>query len=153
MKWLELRVPPPAALLLAGLLMWCLARAFPALHFEVPAQGLLAGMVALCGLLIAAIAFFQFRRAGTTVNPMKPHESATLVVSGLYRISRNPIYLGDVLILAAWALWLANAAAFVGLPLFVGHLDRFQIVPEERALEARFGSAYADYRRAVRRWL
>ena len=63
------------------------------------------------------------------------------------------MYLGDVVILVAWALWLANAVPFVFLPLFVLYINRFQIAAEERALEARYGSAYAAYRRAVRRWL
>ena len=84
---------------------------------------------------------------------MRPHESAKLVASGVYRWSRNPMYLGDLLILAGWALWLANVAAFIGLPLFVAYINRFQITLEERALEARFGAAYVEYRRSARRWI
>src|SRR5437868_186667 len=72
---------------------------------------------------------------------------------GAAGFSRNPMYLGDLLILAGWTLWLANALAFVGPPLFIAYIDRFQIAPEERILAARFGAAYAEYCRAVRRWL
>jgi protein-S-isoprenylcysteine O-methyltransferase Ste14 len=153
MKLLELRVPPPALMVVAAPLMWLIARAFPSLDFQLPARRTLALAIALIGLAIAVFAVFQFRRAGTTPNPMKPHESTTLVVTGMYRFSRNPMYLGDVVILAAWALWLANAAAFVLLPVFVAYINRFQIAPEERALESRYGAAYAGYRQAVRRWL
>jgi protein-S-isoprenylcysteine O-methyltransferase Ste14 len=63
------------------------------------------------------------------------------------------MYLGDLLILAGWAIWLANVVAFAGLPLFVAYINRFQIAAEERALQARYGAAYSAYRRAVRRWL
>jgi protein-S-isoprenylcysteine O-methyltransferase Ste14 len=153
LKWLELRVPPPVVALLAGVLMWLAARALPALDFQLPARRTLAIAIALIGLAVAVFAVLQFRRAGTTPNPMKPHESATLVVAGMYRFSRNPMYLGDVVILAAWSLWLANAAPFVFLPLFVAYINRYQIAPEERALESRYGYAYTEYRRAVRRWL
>jgi protein-S-isoprenylcysteine O-methyltransferase Ste14 len=153
LKWLELRVPPPVVALLAGVLMWLAARALPALDFQLPARRTLAIAIALIGLAIAVYAVFQFRRAGTTPNPMKPHDSATVVATGVYRYSRNPMYLGDLLILAGWAIWLANAAAFLGLPLFVAYLNRYQIAPEERALEARYGAEYTEYRRVVRRWL
>jgi protein-S-isoprenylcysteine O-methyltransferase Ste14 len=150
---LELRVPPPIVALLAGLLMWFAAKALPALGFHVPARAALAGAIGFLGLLLGAIAFFQFRRVGTTPNPLKPYGITTLVVNGVYRRSRNPMYLGDALILIAWALWLANAAAFLGLPLFVVYLNRFQIAAEERALQSRFGAAYVDYCQRVRRWV
>ncbi|HET7364193.1 MAG TPA: isoprenylcysteine carboxylmethyltransferase family protein [Burkholderiales bacterium] len=153
MSRLELRVPPPAVMLVVALLMWLAARAFPALDFQMPARRTLAIAIALIGLAIAVLAVIQFRRAGTTPNPMKPHESASVVVTGMYRYSRNPMYLGDLLILAGGAIWLANGAAFAGLPLFVLYINRLQIAPEERALEARHGAAYAAYRATVRRWL
>lgn len=153
MSSLELRVPPPVVMVVVALFMWLAARAVAALDFQMPARGTLAIAIALTGLAIAVFAVFQFRRAGTTPNPMKPHDSATVVVTGVYRYSRNPMYVGDLLILAGWAIWLANAAAFLGLPLFVAYLNRFQISAEERALQARFGAAYAAYRAAVRRWL
>jgi protein-S-isoprenylcysteine O-methyltransferase Ste14 len=149
----ELRVPPPAVALLAAAFMWLVARALPVLDFHIPARGQLAIAIAVIGLAIAAFAFFQFRRAGTTVNPMRPAESAVLVTTGIYRFSRNPMYVGDVVLLAAWAVWLANLAALIGLLLFVAYISRFQITLEERALEARFGAAYVEYRRSVRRWI
>jgi len=152
-SWLELRVPPPAAVLLAAALMWLADDLLPALEVDVPAPGLFTALLIALGILVGALAIVQFRRAGTTVNPTRPDESAALVTSGVYRFSRNPMYVADVLLLAAWAAWLANLAALVPIALFIAYMNRFQIVPEERALEARYGAAYADYRRLVRRWL
>jgi len=146
-------VSPPVVAVLAGVLMWLAARALPAWDFHLPARIALSIAIGLIGLVLGVVAFLQFRRVGTTPDPRKPHESTALVVAGMYRFSRNPMYLGDVLILAAWALWLANAAPCVFLPLFVAYINRYQIAPEERALESRYGSAYTEYRRAVRRWL
>lgn len=150
---LELRVPPPLAMLLAAGLMWLAALALPALDFPLEARGSIAVAVALAGVIVASVAFFQFRRVGTTVNPMKPTDSAALVTQGIYRFSRNPMYVGDALMLIGWALWLANAAALALVALFVLYLNRYQIAPEERALGARYGAAYTEYCRAVRRWL
>ncbi|HEX9431207.1 MAG TPA: isoprenylcysteine carboxylmethyltransferase family protein [Burkholderiales bacterium] len=153
MSWLELRVPPPVVAGLVALLMWFVADRLPVADFTLPVKGILAGTFATVGIAIGLIAFFQFRKAATTVHPMKPQESSALVAGGVYRFTRNPMYLGMLLILTAWGLWLANAAALLALPLFVAYISRFQIAPEERALEARFGASFADYRRAVRRWL
>ena len=153
MSWLELRVPPPVVMAVVAALMWLAARVLPALNFALPAQGAIAGVLGIAGGLIASAAIVQFWRARTTPNPMKPHDASRLVDAGVYRVSRNPMYLGDLLLLGAWAVWLANLAAFLALPFFIAYLDRFQIAPEERVLQARFGAGYDAYRRSVRRWL
>ena len=153
MNSLELRVPPPAAVLLAAILMWLAADALPAFEVDVPARGTFTTLLAALAILLGALAIVQFRRAGTTVNPMRPEESTKLVTTGIYRFSRNPMYVADVLLIAAWAAWLANLAAIVPIVLFIAYMNRFQIAPEERALQARYGAAYADYQSAVRRWL
>jgi protein-S-isoprenylcysteine O-methyltransferase Ste14 len=84
---------------------------------------------------------------------MKPDAASSLVADGVYRWTRNPMYLGFLIALAGWAAYLANVASALVLPLFVLYMNRFQIVPEERALAARFGPQFEDYRRSVRRWL
>jgi protein-S-isoprenylcysteine O-methyltransferase Ste14 len=152
MEWLELRVPPPVVMALAAFLMWVIGKAVPALDFEPPGWAAVLALFA-GGLAIGVGAFLQFRRAGTTMNPMIPHESSALVTDGLYRFSRNPIYVADALVLVAVALLVANALALLVLPLFVAYLDRFQIRPEERALRERFGARFEAYCREVRRWL
>jgi protein-S-isoprenylcysteine O-methyltransferase Ste14 len=150
---LELKVPPPLAVLLLGASMWGAARWLPAAGFELPGRSYVALGLAAAGLVLALVATLEFRRARTTINPLNPSAASALVVSGVYRYSRNPIYLGDMLILLGWAVFLANAVALLLAPLFVLYIDRFQIVPEERALERLFGDAYADYKVKVRRWL
>jgi protein-S-isoprenylcysteine O-methyltransferase Ste14 len=133
--------------------MWLVARALPGLAFAVPArQGIAAAMI-VAGLLAGVLGVASFRRARTTLNPMAPGMASSLVVSGVYRLTRNPIYLGLLLILAGWAVVLANALAFLILPAFVLYMNRWQIAPGERALAARFGPSFAAYRSRVRRWL
>lgn len=150
---LELRVPPPALLVVAAIAMWAIAYRGP--RFWIPfawRQELSLVLAALGGLwiLLAAAAFL---RARTTLDPRHPERSAVLVTGGVFRLSRNPMYLGSALLLAAWGAYLANALAWTVPLLFVAWLDRLQIRPEERALQARFGDAYTRYRRMVRRWL
>lgn len=94
-----------------------------------------------------------FLRAGTTVNPLAPERTSSLIVHGVYRYSRNPMYLGMVLVLLGWAVWLANAMAFAVLPAYVTFIDRFQIAPEEAVMARRFGGPFRDYRARTRRWI
>jgi len=151
MKWLELRVPPPVVAATVALLMWLAALPFPALGFELPA---VAGAPFLgVALVIGAAAITQFRKAKTTINPMTPEASSALVSGGVFRFTRNPMYLAMLFVLAGWACIVSNLAALAMLPLFVAYLNRFQIGPEERALHARFGAGYQRYRESVRRWL
>jgi protein-S-isoprenylcysteine O-methyltransferase Ste14 len=95
----------------------------------------------------------SFRRAKTTVNPLKPETSASLVSTGVYSFTRNPMYLGMALVLLAWAAYLASPWALAGPALFALYITRFQIIPEERVLARLFGTSFAEYRKRVRRWL
>ena len=153
MRVLELKIPPPAVALTTAVLMWLVTRATPALDFAFPARSVFAMCLAVGGFLTAMSGALTFRRAHTTLNPTKPESTSSLVNWGVYSVTRNPMYLGLVLILTGWAIFLSNALAYVFLPGFVLYINRFQIAPEERALEARFGATFTDYRRAVRRWL
>lgn len=153
MDRLELKIPPLLLLGLAGLAMWLTARWLPALALDLPLTGAVAIALLLAGVAVAALGVVEFRRVRTTVNPMHPERSARVVDTGIYRFSRNPMYLGFVLALLALAAWLANPAALLWLPSFVAALTRLQIEPEERILGEHFGAAYADYCRRVRRWL
>ena len=150
---LELKVPPVVVTLACGAAMWLVARATPQWDFEFSGASFLAATFAAPGVLIAALGVAAFQRAKTTVNPLSPDAAATLVVTGIYRRTRNPMYLGMLLVLTSWAFLLGNAAAFVVLPGFVFYLNRFQIAPEERILTARFGEQFTRYCSAVRRWL
>ena len=95
----------------------------------------------------------SFRRARTTVNPFAPERTVNIVSSGIYRLSRNPMYLGMACILTGWAVWLWQVQAVLGVVLFVAWITRFQIIPEERVLTQKFGTEYRQYRQRVRRWV
>lgn len=152
---LEYRVPPPVVDAACALLMWLAARATPALQWDWSASwrwGLLGGL-SLAGGLIALGGLWAFQRAHTTFNPLHPERASALVQGGVYRFTRNPMYLGMALVLLGWACWLAHPLAFACIPLALAYLQRFQIQPEERVLRAHFGSDYEAYCRRVRRWI
>lgn len=149
----ELRIPPVIVVAISAITMWLITRwiAFARLGF--PGRLAFSGIVLVAGLLAVTSGVFGFRRARTTVDPTHPEAASSLVTSGFYKRSRNPMYLGFALILIAWGLYLANAASLVVVVAFVAYITRFQIVPEERILEAKFGSAFLNYRARTRRWL
>ncbi len=153
MQGLELKVPPLALGLILAALMWLVSRAMPAFGFMFPASRFFSVTVAVAGVVIIGLGIASFRRAGTTVNPMKPDSASSLVVSGLYRLTRNPMYLGFLVVLLGWAIFLSNALAFLFLPAFILYMNRFQIEPEEKALTSLFGEQFVAYRSRVRRWL
>ena len=105
------------------------------------------------GLLFVLAGGISFRRARTTVNPLKPEAASALVTSGIYRYTRNPMYVGFALWLLAWGLYLASPLVLLGVLGFVLYMNRLQIAPEERALGRLFGADFAAYRQRVRRWL
>jgi len=152
MRGLELKVPPPAVALVTAVLMWLVSRAAAALAFEFPAGNILAIGLAAAGIIIAVAGVLTFRRARTTLNPTKPESSSSLVSWGIYRVTRNPMYLGLLLELTGWAIFLSNWLAFVFLPVFIVYIHRFQIVPEERVLTSLFGGEFVAYQSRVRRW-
>jgi len=153
MKALELKVPPVAQFLAFMAVMWLFAKYLPALSFEIPARRILVVLFFCLGGIVAVPAVAAFRSSGTTVDPRDPEKASRLVVRGIYRYSRNPMYLGLLLLLLAWAVYLSNPLGFAALPLFVLCMNRLQIRPEEAAMEAQFGDEYRDYRRSVRRWI
>lgn len=152
---MELRVPPPVVFLLSALLMNGLAAVVPAL--AVPLLGAVRGGLALVlfatGLFCGMLGLGALHRASTTPDPRHPERAAVLVTDGIYKYTRNPMYLGMATALLAWTVWLSNAAALAGVAAFLAYIQRFQIIPEERALAARFGAEYEAYRNSVPRWL
>jgi protein-S-isoprenylcysteine O-methyltransferase Ste14 len=152
LRRLETRVPPPLLLLALGVALWFAVRAAGA-TVDWPALHGLGVIVMLAGIVLNLLPKRGFRRAGTTVNPMRPQAANRLVTGGLYRWTRNPMYLGHVLVLAGWGIWLQSALVLPALVVQIAWLVRLQIKPEERALRARFGADYDAYRARVRRWL
>ena len=156
-RWLEHRIPPPLIDAACALLMWALARALPQVQLWPPggSAGVVGAALALAALggAVALAGTLEFRRAHTTVNPLAPRRASTLVTRGIYRVTRNPMYLGMLGVLAGWSVWLGNIAAWLGLPLSMALLTVLQIRPEERILAERFGAEFERYAARVRRWL
>ncbi|HUG09990.1 MAG TPA: isoprenylcysteine carboxylmethyltransferase family protein [Opitutaceae bacterium] len=153
MRTLELKIPPMLVAAIAAGVIWLVARAAPALRLEIPLRGVLAVVIALAGFGVAIAGVVSFRRARTTVNPLNPAAASALVVSGLYRVTRSPMYLGVLLCLLGLVVWFGSVPALVVLPLFVAYMNRFQIIQEEAALRALFGAEFDSYRARVRRWI
>ena len=150
---LELKVPPVAVVAVAALLMWAISYLLPALNLALPGRTPAAILAALIGVVAAVAGVVEFRRARTTVNPLKPESASALVAGGIYQLTRNPMYLGFAFALLGWGVFLSNPVSLAVLFVFVGYMNRFQIGPEERALESLFGEEFAAYRSKVRRWL
>jgi protein-S-isoprenylcysteine O-methyltransferase Ste14 len=153
MNALELKVPPVALVLIVVALMWVISAYEPSLRFAWPWRAAVAATFVTGGFLISLAGVVAFHRAQTTVNPLKPETASAMVTSGIYRYSRNPMYLGLLFGLTGWAVYLSDPLAFLLLPIFVAYMNRFQIAPEERALAVKFGRQFTDYTRSVRRWL
>lgn len=153
MNQLELKIPPVALALLAGAAMWFISAAAPSFSWQLPYQQAMGLVLAVAGVVVALLGVMSFRCAGTTVNPTKPKATSSLVNTGIYRSSRNPMYLGFLLALIGWAVFLANLFALILVPAFVVYMNRFQITPEERALAIKFGTEFTAYKQKVRRWV
>jgi protein-S-isoprenylcysteine O-methyltransferase Ste14 len=153
MSLLELKIPPPVVAVLVGLAMWFASGSGPSMELPLLVRGLAFAAIALAGGAVALAGDLEFKRVRTTINPFKPQNASSLVTSGIYRFTRNPMYLGLLLVVLGWAAFLRSAVALLGPILFVAYISRFQIAPEERILSAKFGTVYADYLARVRRWL
>jgi protein-S-isoprenylcysteine O-methyltransferase Ste14 len=150
---MELRLPPPLFALLLGALMWGVDRLLPAVRVAFPGQVPFAFVLLGLGIGCTLAGMLAFRAARTTIDPRYPDRASQLVVAGIYRFTRNPMYLGLLLDLAAWTVYLGQASALLALPLWVWFIGRFQIRPEEAAMHRLFGAAYAAYCLRVRRWI
>lgn len=153
MQRLNLMMPPLLVWLIFAGAMFGVACVAPGISYALPARFELALALAAFGGAVALAGVVAFRIKRTTVNPGTPGASSSVVSSGVYRVSRNPMYLGFFLALAGWALYLSNAGAVLLLPGFVAYLTQYQIKPEERALLAKFGPEFAQYMARVRRWV
>lgn len=147
---LENRVPPPVVAIGCGAVIYWL-RDHYRVHFEF--QAIIAGLILLASLAIMVLAVREFRRAKTTVNPLRPETASSLVQRGVFAVSRNPMYLGLLGILLAWTVFLGAPAGVAGLVLFVTWMNLLQIRPEEKAMSAIFGDDFSSYCSRVRRWL
>jgi protein-S-isoprenylcysteine O-methyltransferase Ste14 len=133
--------------------MWFLRAITPFLSITLIFHLVLGIMIVLLGFSVEVAAILSLSKAKTTADPTHPKNASSLVTTGMYRFTRNPIYLGDFLILIGWAVYLSNLAALVVTPLFILYINRFQIRPEETAMLELFGDQFAEFKSRVRRWI
>jgi len=153
MSVLELKVPPPVVALFLALLMWLTPAVAGLVQTPYLARVLGAVVLVCVGQGIAIAGMIAFRRAKTTVNPVQASLASSLVTGGVFRYTRNPMYVGFLLTLLAWAVFLANPLALLWVAVDVLYITRFQIIPEERVLASLFGAEYEAYKGRVRRWV
>ncbi|WP_318437950.1 methyltransferase family protein [Photobacterium leiognathi] len=149
---MSLRVPPPILLLLSILGMYLLSRFYPVMTFDFDGKSLLISMLCFIGVIPGFTAIIAFAKANTTIDPRYPQKTSRLVTTGIYRFTRNPMYLGLVFFLFAAAFYFSALSCFVVVPVFMWVMNNFQIEPEEAVLLAMFGEDYQYYCQTVRRW-
>ena len=146
-------VPPPLWMLIFAVSMWVLNHSWPVLTIIPEPWNRLGWCVIAIAPAAPIAALIEFRRAHTTVNPHKPETTTTLVTSGVYAYTRNPMYLGLSILILGWAIKLGTLSPVMGPMLFVPLIQRLQIRPEEHALRMQFGNTYDRYCYRVNRWL
>jgi protein-S-isoprenylcysteine O-methyltransferase Ste14 len=153
MKTLELKIPPPIIALFIAIAMWLTKSFAPSFDLNLPTRIIVVAAVLCLAGYFGIAGTVAFRRAKTTVNPLKPENSSALVTSGVYRLTRNPMYVSFTLILLAWMVFLSSITLIAGPLLFTLYITRFQIQPEERILQGIFGDTFTAYMLRTRRWL
>jgi protein-S-isoprenylcysteine O-methyltransferase Ste14 len=152
MPSIENKIPPPVIAGVFAAAMWGLSFIGPAIGLNEITRSAIIFLLIIFGIILGVLGLVSFRQAATTIDPLHPEETSALVTNGIYRISRNPMYVGLALFLGAWAVYLHSAWSIVGIPGFVLFMNRFQIGPEEKALSEIFGPEYKNYQSKVRRW-
>ena len=145
------RIPPPLIAMLCVLIIFLSKSIFPSFVFSYKLQ--LGIFVSTIGFLLLIISIKSFIDNKTTINPLNLKKSTYLVTSGVFRFSRNPMYLGMLLFLLGAAIILNIIGGLIISILFIFYMNFFQIIPEEKALENLFGKNYRNYRKTVRRWI
>lgn len=153
MHALENRVPPIIVMAVAALLAYLASLQLPLISIDRVVGMLLGFIFILMGVFFIASGAIEFKRHNTTVDPTKPNKATSLVASGIYQLSRNPMYVGFSAFLIALTFFMQSLLILLSLPLFILYMTRFQIVPEERAMHSLFGEQYQQYKTKVRRWL
>lgn len=151
MKKLELKIPPLIIALFFGIMAWSMPSPYTIYYGRV--STIISIFILLFGVIISLMGVLEFRKLKTTVNPMSPEDSNTLVVNGIFNISRNPMYVGFLSWIIALVVYLGNPLSMIFAVAFIFYMNIFQIVPEEVILERKFGESYLEYKESVRRWV
>jgi len=153
MKFIENKIPPPLVMMIFAAIMWAVSLLDPNAELSQLISSVLVSVLLLLGVGLSFSGVLSFKASKTTINPLQPETASALVTSGVYQITRNPMYVGFVVVLLAWAAYLGSAWSLGCVAGFMVFIQRFQIVPEERALLSLFGEEFETYMSSVRRWL
>ena len=153
MSSLDHKIPPPVVALLCAGLAWVAARYTPEFAYPLPGRLPVMAALVLAGFSLDLSGLVAFRKAKTTLNPLSPDRSTSIVQTFPYTFTRNPMYLGMALVLLGYCIYLENPVSLIGVVAFWAYITRFQIIPEERSLLAKFGEPFAHYKSTVRRWV
>lgn len=148
-----MHIPPPVFALGAVLILYGGDKILPGLSIHPQGQWLVGAICVVLGVVIAAVSVRRFSQESTTITPAHPEKTSALVTDGIYRYTRNPMYLGMAFCIAGIGIGLGSLLTLVVLPVFVWLITHIQISIEEQALEKLFGAAYREYKSAVRRWI
>ena len=148
---MKTKIPPPIIALM------CIAINYLSTHFvnpfKFPNIEIIGVFILLAGLVTAFLGYLLFKKYKTTVNPINPEETTILVTTGIFSITRNPMYLGLFFVICSTVLFFGSWFGIIILIFFVWYINKFQIIPEEEAMEIIFGNKYNEYRKNVRRWI
>jgi len=150
---LELKVIPPVQLIISSGVMVSLGTCFPQYYFDLQASLPIVILLILAASSIGILALYDFHKHQTTFHPHTPEKTSTVVDTGVFAYSRNPMYISLAIILIALGVYLQNYSCFIIIPLFIWYITRFQIIPEEKMLNKIFPNDYQIYCQKVRRWM
>ena len=145
------KIPPPIVTLFFGLCIYLSRSYFPEFSFSI--LNSLSTISFVLGITVFATAVSSFKRQNTTVNPISIEKASSLVVDGVFKYSRNPMYLGMLFILLGLTFKFNLIGGLLFTSLFMIFISIFQIKPEEAAMEKLFDQEWKDYIKNVRRWL
>lgn len=148
---MKTKIPPPIIALICIVINYLSTYLINPIKF--PHIEIIGGIILLLGMATAVLAILLFKKEKTTVNPMKPEDTTTLVTTGIFSITRNPMYLGLIFVISSTVLFFGSLPGIIILMFFVWYITKFQIIPEEETMEKLFGNKYDEYRENVRRWL
>ena len=145
------KIPPPIITLICGLGIYFSRPLFPKYNYI--STDIIAASFLLLGIITLITAVLSFRIQSTTVNPLQPEKASSLVVSGIFKYSRNPMYLGMLLILISMTIKFNFVGGILIIFAFIAFITKFQIIPEEIVLERLFGDEFTRYKKKTRRWI
>ena len=149
--FLNTKIPPPVVTILFAIMIFYFSDNFA--YVDLPFKIYISLFFISLGFIVTFSSARNFKKKDTTVNPMKPNETTKLVTDGFFKITRNPMYLGMLLFLLGLSIFNGLIVGLIFLPLFVGYITYFQIIPEENAMLEIFGEEFTLYMKKVRRWI